>query len=129
MNLALIQKRILDLGKKRIKFIILFGSNSIGKATPLSDLDLAVYYEGDAKERFKFRVKALGELPAKIDLQIFQDLPLTVQKEVIKGKILFYEDYDLIFEEFMKVIKEYNSFEKYYLEYINHLKEEVEVSN
>ena len=126
MNLALIQKKILALGKKRIKFIILFGSNSTGKATPLSDLDLAVYYEGTAQERFKFKIKALGELPDKIDLQIFQDLPLTVQKEIIKGKVLYYEDYNLIFEEFMKVIKEYNTFEKYYLEYINHLKKEVE---
>ncbi len=126
MNLSLIQKRILDLGKGRVKFIVLFGSHSTGKATPLSDLDLAVYYRGTAQERFKFKIKALGELPGKIDLQVFQDLPLTVQKEIINGKVLYYENYNLIFEEFMKVIRDYNSFEKYYLEYINNLKKEVE---
>lgn len=111
--------------KKRIRFIILFGSVAEGRQTPLSDIDIAVYYEGNEDERFKFRVTASGNLSDKVDLQIFQDLPLTVKKEVIAGKILFYQDYQFLFDEVMKVIKEYEFFEKYLNEYYAVLESEV----
>ncbi len=103
--------------KKRIKFIILFGSVAEGRQTPLSDIDIAVYYEGNKDERFKFRVTASGNLSDKVDLHIFQDLPLTVRKEVIAGKIIFYQDYQFLFNEVLKVIKEFEFFEKYLNEY------------
>ncbi len=103
--------------KKRIKFIILFGSMATGKNNPLSDVDIAVYYEGNKEERFRFRITALGNLPDRVDLHVFQDLPLTVQKEVIAGKILYYRDYQFLFDQALRVIKEYEFFERYLNEY------------
>ncbi len=103
--------------KKRIKFIILFGSMATGKNTLLSDIDIAVYYVGNEEERFRFRVTALGNLSDTVDLHIFQDLPLTVKKEVIAGKIVYYDNYQFLFDEALKVIKEFEFFEKYLNEY------------
>jgi len=115
----------MKLGRSKVKFIILFGSMVNKRNTPLSDVDVAVYYDGNKKERFKFRIEASGNLPDKVDLQIFQDLPLYIQKEVIAGRILYYDNYQFIFNEFMRIIKDFDSFEKYYQEYLNGLKEGV----
>lgn len=116
MNIEKIKQKLLDLDKKKkIKFIVLFGSYASGKQGPFSDIDIAVYYDAPEKERFKFLISA--DLPDNVDLKIFQDLPILIQKEVILGKVIYYKDYDLTFNEFMKVIKEFSTFEKYYNEY------------
>ena len=129
MNIEKIKERILKLDKKnKVKFIVLFGSVIEKKNTPLSDIDLAVFYVGNKKERFRFRIKASGDLPDNVDIQIFQDLPLTVQNEVLTGKPVYYDDYQFIFDDFdeyMKVIKEFSSFEKYYKEYFKALEAEI----
>lgn len=118
MNPKKIVEKILGLdNKNKIKFIVLFGSVSRKENHPLSDIDIALFYEGNDLERFKFRAMVSGELSDKVDIQIFQDLPLTVKKEVIGGKVLYYKDYQFIFDEVMKVIKEFDSFSKYYSEY------------
>ncbi|HLC88709.1 MAG TPA: nucleotidyltransferase domain-containing protein [Candidatus Nanoarchaeia archaeon] len=125
MDIDKIRNTLMKLGRSKVKFIILFGSMVNKRNTPLSDVDVAVYYDGNKKERFKFRIEASGNLPDKVDLQIFQDLPLYIQKEVIAGRILYYDNYQFIFNEFMRIIKDFDSFEKYYQEYLNGLKEGV----
>ncbi|MBS3140483.1 nucleotidyltransferase domain-containing protein [Candidatus Woesearchaeota archaeon] len=112
----------LDTGRK-IKFIYLFGSQAGGKSNPLSDIDIAIYYNGKAKERFEFRIKTLGNLPDKVDLQIFQDLPLAVKREIIGGKVLYWRDYGFLFDTAMAVLREFGYFEKYYNEYFETLDE------
>ena len=125
MNNTQIKRKILNLDeKKHIKFIFLYGSVAQKKNTPLSDIDIAVYYKGSSAERFTFRKKALGNLPDKVDLQIFQDLPLVVQKEVIAGKPIYAPDEEFMISECIKVTREFSSFEKYYNMYIENLKEE-----
>ncbi|MEK6950931.1 MAG: nucleotidyltransferase domain-containing protein [Nanoarchaeota archaeon] len=106
----------LDAGK-RIQFIVVFGSVAAGRANALSDVDVAVYYQGTPEERFQFRKKMLGTLPEKVDVQIFQDLPVAVQKEVLSGKVLYYQDFQFMFDEYLKVIQEYDFFEKHQREY------------
>lgn len=119
-------KKILALDNKhKIEFIILFGSQITEKATPLSDIDLAIFYKGDKKSRFNFRILISGKLNKKYDIQIFQDLPLYVRKEVLKGKILYYRDYQFIFDRFIETIKDYNQFKKYLERYYDHLEDEI----
>jgi len=103
----------------RVKFVILFGSQTNGKANKLSDYDLAVYYEGDARERFKFRIKFGAKLSDNYDIQVFQDLPLYVRKEVLKGKLIYYKDLKFAYDVAYRTIKEFESFKKYYYDYIN----------
>jgi len=102
----------------RVKFIILYGSQASGKANKMSDYDFAVFYEGGKKERFNFRIRASGN--KLLDVQIFQDLPLYVKKEVLKGKVVYAKDDDLSFvgDVAYETIKAFEDFKKYYYDYI-----------
>ncbi|MBS3138442.1 nucleotidyltransferase domain-containing protein [Candidatus Woesearchaeota archaeon] len=119
MNIKSIVSQLRKLDTKhRIKFILLFGSSATGKNTPMSDIDIAVYYEGTKEERFRFRMKASGHLPDKADVHIFQDVPLTVQKEMLQGKVVYVGDKNVLYDKNFRVMKEFNRFEKYYNECI-----------
>ena len=103
--------QIKKIGKEKIKFIILYGSVVECNQTPLSDIDLAVYYEGSKEERFKFRMEILGNVNDKFDIQTFQDLPLYIRKEIIShGEILYQKNYSEIFDIFIKTIKSFGDF-------------------
>ncbi len=102
----------------RVKFIILFGSQVTGKAGPMSDYDFAVYYEGNSRERFDFRKEILSRVSDKFDIQILQDLPLYVQKEVLKGKIIYAVDLAAVYDYAYEIIKRFEDFKKYYYDYI-----------
>ena len=108
-------KKIKKLDRKnKVGFIMLYGSQANGKATPLSDVDVAVYYDGDEKERFKFRISLAGELSDRYDVHIFQDLPLYIRKDIIKeGKVIYKKDIKKVYEIFIKVIREFSFFEKH----------------
>lgn len=122
MDLKTIREKLLALdSKKAVRFIILFGSKSQGVATPLSDTDIAVYYEGTPQERFDFRVHASGELPREVDVHIFQDLPLPMQKEVLTGTPLYYDHFSFMCNQYLKVVKEFSAFEKYYNGYLEEM--------
>ena len=80
----------------------------------LSDIDLAIHYGGTPEERFRFRMAAAGLLGDRFDVQIFQDLPLYIQNEVVtKGKVLYRRSYKQMFSEYLRCIREYGSFRKY----------------
>ena len=103
--------QIKKIGREKIKFIILYGSVVECNQTPLSDIDLAVYYEGSKEERFKFRIEILGNVNDKFDIQTFQDLPLYIRKEIIShGEILYQKNYSEIFDIFIKTIKSFGDF-------------------
>jgi len=113
-NLEKIKETLLALDKeKNIRFISLFGSHVTGKTHKDSDVDIAVFYDDSKKERFAYRLKALGELSDHVDLHIFQDLPLAVKKEVLGGKVLYYQNFQFVFDLFMGIIKEYGHFERH----------------
>ena len=103
--------KIKDLGGDRIKFIVLYGSAAKGKRTNFSDIDIAVFHSGDKRERFQFRVKILGRICSKFDIQTYQDLPLYIQNEILScGELLYFSDYKEIFYTFMKTIREFEDF-------------------
>ncbi|MBS3116566.1 nucleotidyltransferase domain-containing protein [Candidatus Woesearchaeota archaeon] len=112
-DISNVTKKLLKIDtKKKIKFIFLFGSYARNKANLLSDLDIAIYYDGNNKERFHFRLKALNQLIDSVDVQMFQDLPLLLQHEVLEGTILFVRDEPLLYNEALRIIKEFNYFER-----------------
>ncbi|MCK4365374.1 MAG: nucleotidyltransferase domain-containing protein [Thermoplasmatales archaeon] len=110
--------RIKKLGGKKVKFIILFGSAAEGNQTPLSDIDLAVYYEGPKGERFRFRMKILGRVSDKFDIQTFQDLPLYIQQEVLSGKILYYDESRFLYEMIRRTSRDFDEFKYKFYDYI-----------
>lgn len=102
----------------KVKFVILFGSFSRNNENKLSDIDFAVYYDGDKKERFNFRKIILSKLPNNYDVQLFQDLPLYIRIEVLKGKIIYCADEDYIYNIFYETIRNFEDFKDMYYDYI-----------
>lgn len=103
----------------RVKFVILFGSYANGGQNKLSDIDFAVYYEGNKDERFQFRKKILSKLSDKYDIQVFQDLPLFVQINVLKGKIVYAKDLSFVYDMAHDTIKKFDDFKYAYYDYLN----------
>ncbi len=110
---AVVKKVLKEDKEEKVQFIILYGSQTQGTATPLSDTDVAIFYDGDKKERFNFRVRVSGVLGDKFDVQIFQDLPLYIRKEVLKGEVLYQKDVDFLYETAIDTVKEYGLFKRY----------------
>jgi predicted nucleotidyltransferase len=103
----------------KVEFVFLFGSVAEKKDNKLSDIDFAVFHSGDSKERFRFRIKLLTKLPEKYDVQIFQDLPLYVRINVLKGKIIYAKNESFVYEKAYDTIKKFDDYKKYYYDYIN----------
>ena len=104
-------KKIKDIGGDSIRFIILYGSAAKGRNTKLSDIDIVVFHGGDKRERFQFRMRILGRISNKFDIQTYQDLPLYIQNEILSnGEVLYFSDYKDIFNIFMKTIREFDDF-------------------
>lgn len=103
----------------KTEFIILYGSVSEGKDTPLSDVDICISLSLSPKERMKTRMKLLGLFSDKYDIQIFEDLPLYVQKSVLSGKLLYCKNKKRTIRRALGVIRDYEDFEPVYLRYIN----------
>ena len=99
----------------RVKFVILFGSQANGKANKMSDYDFAIYYDGDDRYDFLKRIN----FNEKFDAKVFQDLPLFIQKEVLKGKVIYAKDLAFVYDIAYETIKRFEDFKKYYYDYIN----------
>lgn len=110
--------QIKKLGGKKIKFAILYGSFAEGKQTPLSDVDIAVYYKGSKEERFRFRMQILGRVSDKFDIQTFRDLPLYIQRAVLSGRVLYYDDSRFLYEVVRRTSKDFDEFKYKFYDYI-----------
>ena len=99
------------IGGEKVRFIALYGSTAVGRYSDLSDIDIAVFYDGNKDERFKFRMKISGRVKDDIDIHTFQDLPVYIRKEIISSvKLIFYKEYNRIFDIFMETIREFEDF-------------------
>ncbi|MDD2836431.1 MAG: nucleotidyltransferase domain-containing protein, partial [Methanothrix sp.] len=98
-------RKIESLGGDKVRFIILYGSASAGRMKEDSDIDICVYYDDvDASE---FRLKVLSDLFDDIyDIKIFQQLPLPLRMQVLKGKVLYADDTPFMYDKAYETIKE-----------------------
>jgi len=99
-------------------FVMLFGSVSKGKQTPLSDVDFCVSLNLLPKDRFRARMHLLGQLPEHFDVQIFEDLPLYMKKSVLSGKLVYCRNQPQLVQQALRVIADYEDFEPIYNSYI-----------
>ncbi len=121
-NNALIKNsvnKIIKITNYKVKWIILFGSLSKNEERKDSDIDLCVYLETGKKERFQTRMKILSSLNEKFDVQTFQDLPIMVRMEILKGKVIYCNDITHLNDIAYYTIKEYNLFEHSYKLYLD----------
>jgi|SRR3989344_890437 len=110
---------------KDTSFVILFGSVSKGTANKLSDIDLCISLKLSPPKRLKVRAKLLGILPENYDVQIFEDLPLYVQKEVLSGEVLYCKNRKELMDRSLQLIRDYEDFEPVYSLYISQRKAQV----
>ncbi len=112
--------KIKEIGKNKVKFIILYGSYADNAAHNGSDIDLCVYYDdGRLIERQKFRLQVLSEVNDIYDVHIFQDLPLYIRFDTLKGKTLYYDDKLFLDDVAKNTIDEFNDFKRGYYDYLN----------
>ena len=112
---------ILKISEDKASWVILYGSFSTGKQREDSDIDLCVYLEGDKDDRFRIRRKILSSLEEKFDVQIFQDIPIYLRLEVLKGQVLFCRDVIQLNDIAYSTIQDYNLFEHSYKLYLGEI--------
>lgn len=94
-NLRLIDRAVQlilqDELKDKIKAILLFGSHVRGIVTKRSDIDICIIFTDiSLRDASKFRLRIMGELPEKVDVQVFNILPQKIKRSIaINHKILY----------------------------------------
>src|SRR3989338_9990654 len=95
-NERLIQRAVEAILKdefcKKLRAVLLFGSFADNSFTKSSDIDIcAVFKENiSLKESTKFRVSVSGELPEKVDIQVFNVLPQKVKRAIARNHKVLY---------------------------------------
>jgi predicted nucleotidyltransferase len=104
----------------KVKFIILYGSASREKTLSNSDIDISIYYDCESFDEIsRFRLKILSELfDESYDVQMFQQLPLYVKIEVLKGKPIYCKDIKFLYEVALQTIKDFDDFKHRFYDYI-----------
>jgi len=110
-------KQILFYGNNKVVFIMNYGSYANNTFHNGSDIDLCIYYNDTLEERQKFRLNILSSLNDIFDVQIFQDLPLYIRKDVLKGKLLYMKDKS-IYDIARNTIEEFDDFKRGYYDAI-----------
>jgi len=103
---------------KKIVAVILYGS-SLEKNRKPNDIDLCFVFEGNKKEQINFRLKLLKIAPDRLDIQLFNLLPVYLRIEILKGKIVYLKNREKMYDIALSSIKEFVDFKKSYLDYIS----------
>jgi len=101
---------------KDVLAVMLFGSYARGEVAEDVDLCLVLYPE-KASKGFEKRIEY--SFCDKLDIQVFQDLPLYIRKRVLKeGKILHYKDEEILYDIAIRTVKEFELFRPKYELYL-----------
>jgi len=81
-----------------IKAIFLFGSFADNSFTKRSDIDICAVFDFaiSVREATQFRIRISGNLPKKLDIQVFNILPQKIKKDIARNHKVLYKnkDYD-----------------------------------
>ncbi|MBI2629629.1 nucleotidyltransferase domain-containing protein [Candidatus Pacearchaeota archaeon] len=114
-------KNVIELAEKdeKIMAVFLFGSAARGEQYRDIDLCLVLDKKYSNLEMSKKRLEYLSIAKDKVDIQIFQQLPVYIRIRVIKeGKILLCKNEDNLYELAFENIKEFGFYEKLYNLYL-----------
>ena len=95
----------------RVRFVMLYGSVAEGRADRESDIDICIYFEGGEEDASRFRMDAMTALSSTpVDIRMFQQLPLYVRVQVLKGKVVYCPDLTFLYDVAWNTIREYDDF-------------------
>ena len=121
MKNSIVEENLSKIVKKArqddsIKGVILYGSYLTERTYNDMDLALIVSSHINTSCMSKIRLRYFAMFLDVFDVQIFQQLPLSLQKEILNGKALYEtpEMYNLAYQ----VIKSYNNIKPYIEDYI-----------
>lgn len=102
--------------------VMLFGSQARGEGMPASDVDVClVLSPGKETKADQEAVKweYLSFQSKRLDLHIYQQLPLYIQTRVLKeGKVLFCRDEDALYKTAYRTARAFEDFRPFYREYL-----------
>ena len=89
-----VQTILNDQRGKEVKAILLFGSMADKSFTKSSDIDIAIVFhkELSKKEATACRIRISGELPEKVDVQVFNVLPEKIKREIARNHRVLYHN-------------------------------------
>ena len=121
MNQNLLPEKFIEEIKKdkEIVAVLLFGSYI--KGGKYNDIDICFVLDKKYPNIImsKKRLKYSSILPAKFDVQIFQQLPLYIRERILKEhKILVCGDEDALYEIALLTVKEFEFYKKIYYNYL-----------
>ncbi|PJC45496.1 hypothetical protein CO037_01195 [Candidatus Pacearchaeota archaeon CG_4_9_14_0_2_um_filter_30_8] len=108
---------------KEILAVALFGS--YGKKEKPEDIDLALILnvKKPKKEMSKIRLKYLSKFNSRLDINIFDQLPIYIKIQILKeNRFLIIKDENKIYEVAFNTIKEFGSYKKIYDYYLQNVK-------
>ena len=97
-NKKLIEKAVdiilKDELRENIMAVLLFGSFADNTFTKSSDIDICVVFKGDIslKKATEFRIRVSGQLPNKVDVQVFNILPQKIKRDISRNHKVLYKD-------------------------------------
>jgi len=101
--------------------VLVFGSFITGKA--YRDIDICLVLNKRLSNLNVSKKKlSYQNISSKLDVQVLQQLPLYVKKEVLNNKPLLIKDYDKVFDIARGIIRDFDLFEKHYNDYLEHVK-------
>ena len=117
-------KNILKKSRNNKKIIAVTQFGSSVNSKNYSDIDLCLFLDKKYSniEMSKIRLDFLKEFDKKADIHIFQQLPMYIRIRILKGKILFCNDYEKLYEIAFNTIKEFGFYKKIYDMYLEEVK-------
>ncbi len=115
-------ERLIEEAKrdKDLLALILFGSRGRGEETQVSDVDVCVVLYPGKRDPLSLSHKRLKYLEiGDFDVHIYQQLPLFIQKRILKeGKVLYCRDEDILYEVAFRTAQAFEDFKHIYNSYL-----------
>jgi uncharacterized protein len=102
----------------KIDFIILYGSVALGYSRYNSDIDLVIGIKGESEDLIRINKEIILKRPYEdLDIRLFDHLPLYIQKDALKGYILYCKDLTSLHDLAYEILKKYQKFKPYLDDY------------
>jgi predicted nucleotidyltransferase len=117
-------ERLIEKAKadERVLAVMLFGSRARGEDTAESDLDVCLVLppgRDTRHDQVAVRLEYLASSTGRLDIRIFQQLPLYVRRRVLReGVVLFCKDLDTLYALACRTAQAFEDFKPIYHHYL-----------